>query len=110
MVFKALCIVAYPILYNIKKDIHGIIMRFLELREREVINSNDCKRLGYVADIEFNCCTGQIEAIIVPGPGKLFACLGSSTEYYIPFCKVIRVGPDIILVDIDECQCRNAYD
>ena len=46
-------------------------MRLCELREKEVINSCDCKRLGCVVDIEFDCSSGQIEALIVPGPGKI---------------------------------------
>lgn len=45
-------------------------MRFCELREKEVINCCSCKRLGCVADIEFDPCSGTIEAIIIPGPGK----------------------------------------
>ena len=56
-------------------------MRFLELKQKEVINCKDCRRLGYVADVEFDPCSGQICAIIVPGPGKLFSCFGSCTEF-----------------------------
>lgn len=81
-------------------------MRFLELREKEVINCKDCRRLGYVADIDFDPCTGSICAIIVPGPGKLFSCFGSCTEYYIKFCNIVRIGPDIVLVDINDCDIR----
>lgn len=76
-------------------------MRFMELRQKEVINCRDCKRLGYVADIEFDCKTGCIHALIVPGPGKIFGCFGSCTEYCIRFCDVVRIGPDIILVEVD---------
>lgn len=75
-------------------------MRFSELREKEVINCKDCKRLGFVADIDFDICTGRIKAIIVPKQGKIFWCFGSMEEYYIEFCNVVRIGPDIILVDI----------
>ncbi len=85
-------------------------MRFLELREKEVINCKNCKRLGFVADIEFNHCNGQIEAIIVPGPGKLFSCFGSCTEFCIKFCNIVRIGPDIILVDIDDRDFHKAYE
>lgn len=81
-------------------------MRFLELRQKEVINCKDCKRLGYVADLEFDCNTGKIIAIIVPGPGRLFSCIGCSTEYYIKACNIVRIGPDIVLVDIDQCDIR----
>ena len=78
----------------------------LELKEKEVINCKDCRRLGYVADVEFDCETGKILAIIVPGPGKLFSCFGSGTEYYIRYCNIVRIGPDIVLVDIDACDIR----
>lgn len=76
-------------------------MRFCELKQKEVINCKDCKRLGFVADIEFDECSGKICAIIVPGPGKFLGCFCSNTEYFIKFCNIIRIGPDIILVDID---------
>ena len=77
---------------------------FENLKEKEVINCKDCSRLGYVADVEFDCETGKILAIIVPGPGKLFSCFGSGTEYYIRYCNIVRIGPDIVLVDIDACD------
>ena len=88
----------------------GFVMRFLELKEKEVINCKDCKRLGYVADIEFDCKTGRIVAIIVPGPGKILSCFGSNSEYYIRFNDIVRIGPDIVLVDIDHCNMHKMHD
>lgn len=76
-------------------------MRFTDLKQREVINCKDCKRLGFVSDIVFDSCNGKVEALVVPGPGKLFGCFCSCTEYVIRFCCIVRIGPDIILVDID---------
>ena len=75
-------------------------MRFCELREKEVINCKDCRRLGYVTDIEFDPCSGKIRAIIVPNQSKSFWCFGVAEEYYIDFCNVVRIGPDIVLVDV----------
>lgn len=77
-------------------------MRIYDLRQKEVINSCDCKRLGFVGDLEINLCDCRITHIIVPGPGKLCGLLGKDMEYVIP-CQCIRqVGPDIILVEIKE--------
>lgn len=76
-------------------------MRFIELKQKEVINCKDCRRLGCVADLEFDQHNGNICAIIVPEAGKFFGCFGSSKEYLIPFCDIIRIGPDIILVDVE---------
>ena len=77
-------------------------MRFLELKEKEVINCKDCRRLGYVADVEFDCETGKILAIIVPGPGCVWGFLGREKEYIIPFCDICQIGDDIILVRLKE--------
>ncbi|MDD6327042.1 MAG: YlmC/YmxH family sporulation protein [Eubacteriales bacterium] len=83
-------------------------MRFLELKEKEVINCKDCKRLGYVADIEFDCNTGKVLAIIVPEVGKLFSCFGAGAEYYIRYCDIVKIGPDIVLVDLEPCDICKA--
>lgn len=76
-------------------------MRFSELKQREVINCKDCKRLGFVSDVIFDSCGGRVESLIVPGVGRLFGCFCSGREYIIPFCHIVRIGPDIILVDLD---------
>ncbi len=77
-------------------------MRLCELREKEVINICDCKRLGCVADIVIDLCHGSLEAIIIPGPGKICGFLGSDSEYIIPFECIKKIGADIILVEICE--------
>ncbi len=77
-------------------------MRLCELCEKDVINVADCKCLGHVLDIELCEKDGRITALIVPGPGKFLGVLGCDFEYVIPWCKVIRIGPDIILVDVCE--------
>lgn len=77
-------------------------VRIFDLRQKEVINSCNCKRLGFVGDVEFDLCTGNIKAIIVPGPASLCGLFGHSSEYIIPFENICKVGPDIILVDINE--------
>ena len=45
-------------------------MRVCELKQKEVINICTCKTLGCPLDVEFNCKTGKIEALIVPVPGE----------------------------------------
>jgi YlmC/YmxH family sporulation protein len=81
-------------------------MRFSVLCEKEVISANDCRCLGNISDIEFNSDCGEITALIVPGPGKYFGLLCRESEYRIPWKKVIRIGPDIILVDFCEQEMK----
>ena len=40
--------------------------RFCELKQKEVINVCDGCRLGYTTDLEFDSCTGNIIALIIP--------------------------------------------
>ena len=77
-------------------------MRISDLKQKEVININDCKRLGFVGDVDFDMETGCMIAIIVPGPGCICGFLGRAQEYVIPFCDICQVGSDIILVDVKE--------
>jgi YlmC/YmxH family sporulation protein len=81
-------------------------MRFSFLCDREVINVNDCKCLGNVRDVEIDTECGKIEALIIPGPGKYMGLFGRDCEFFIPWGKIIRIGPDIILVDFDEKEMR----
>ena len=81
-------------------------MTFCELREKDVINIRDCRRMGHVCDLVFDPKNGCILALIIPGPGKFCSVLGRDTEYIIPWEQVCQIGRDIILVDIDEKECR----
>lgn len=76
-------------------------MRICDLKAKEVINICDCRRLGYVGDVDFDMNTGCLLAIIVPGPGCFCGFLVREKEYIIPFCDIRQVGPDIILVNVD---------
>ncbi len=74
-------------------------MRFCELRQKEVVNLCDGRKLGCVSDVIFDKC-GHIDAIIVPGQGGL-VLFRSGKEIIIPWCKIVRLGDDVILVDIE---------
>ena len=81
-------------------------MRFSDLCNKEVINVNDCRCLGNVRDIEIDIDCGKVIAIIVPGPGKYLGCFVREFDFCIPWVKIIRIGPDIILVDLDEHEMK----
>lgn len=75
-----------------------MICTFNQLRDKEVINLCDGKRLGYVCDAEIDTCSGRICALIVPGAPK---CLGfvRGENLRIPWECVERIGDDLILVN-----------
>lgn len=81
-------------------------MRLCELQRKEVINVCTCKCLGNVIDIELEEQTGCIQAIIVPGPCKVFGMFGHEFEFCIPWKCIVRIGSDIILVEVKEEEIK----
>jgi len=75
-------------------------LNFGDLRRKEVINMRDGARLGCICDLEVDQCSGLIRSIVVPGPPKMWGLLKSDEELVIPFCKINKIGDDVILVDI----------
>jgi len=88
----------------------GYMNRSSDFRQKEVINISDGKRLGFVSDVEIDLEEGRIEAIVLPGVGKLFGILGKENEFIIPWEKIKKIGEDIILVDLDERFIRKYFD
>lgn len=77
----------------------SVMSSFSELRNKEVVNIRDGSLLGCVSDLEFNSCTGEITAIVLPGNGIL-ASLSSKNRVVVPWRDIERIGKDTILVRI----------
>lgn len=74
-------------------------MRINELRDRDVVNVNDGKRLGVINDLDIDIENGNIKAIIVPGAGGFMGVLGRKQDLTIPWEKIVKIGVDTILVE-----------
>lgn len=81
-------------------------MRLHDLKEKDVINMQTCCKIGTVYDIEFDIKSGDVLSIILPGPSK-FCFFGYDCEYIIPWNCICQIGPDIILVNVDQEKCRH---
>ena len=84
-----------------------MISFFSDLRYKEVIDVRSGFRLGYVCDAEYDQTEGRILSLITPGRAKWFGLLGREDDYVLPWSAIVRIGTDIILVDLQEsCQRR----
>lgn len=70
-----------------------------DFRSKSVINLNDAEILGYIRDVELNCDTGAVEAIIIPRRYRLFRRLTGNGDYVIPWKNIVRIGKKIVIVD-----------
>ena len=59
-----------------------VLAKTSELREREVINILDGKKLGFTSDLEIDPGTGKIIALVLPAPGRFRWLLGRNEDYY----------------------------
>jgi sporulation protein, YlmC/YmxH family len=78
---------------------------FCGLREKEVVNTVDGKRLGRIADIAFTC-RGQIYGIIVPGNTRLLKSITGGDALFIPWRNICKIGEDVILVELTAQQAK----
>ncbi len=77
------------------------ITTFSELKRKELINICDGARLGSVCDLELDDCTGVVSALIAPGPSRFMGLFRGAEEIVIPYCKIQKIGGDVILVQAD---------
>lgn len=76
-------------------------LSFKDLKRRDVINVSDGKSLGNITNINLSFPKGVMTGIMVPG--KRVNCITrmfSKGSLYIPDNKIIRIGNDVILVDL----------
>lgn len=81
----------------------GIDYTFCELREKEVVNIADGKKLGRIMDICIHC-SGKVVGIVCPGEKKIFKNFSSGDGIFVPWQSVVRIGDDVILVQL---TCNN---
>ncbi|MBQ8192591.1 MAG: YlmC/YmxH family sporulation protein [Bacilli bacterium] len=70
-----------------------------ELQHKDIINSNDGKVLGHIIDAEINL-EGKILYLIIESKKSLKRIISSSSEIKLSFTDIIKIGEDVILVNI----------
>ncbi len=81
-------------------------IKFTQLQCKEVICVSNGQRLGFVTDVQVEIPSGQVCAIVVPGPCRFLGLTGPREDFIIPWHCIQRIGPDIILVDTQPSDCR----
>ena len=88
-----------------------MLLNTSKLRELDVINVCDGRRLGWMCDFEVDGSCGRICAVFVSE--KYFSICGQKNPLRIPWERVVCIGEDAVLVDCgkdaepcgkEECQ------
>ena len=83
------------------------MIKISDLRNRDVINVVDGKRLGVICDLDLDLENGRITALIVPGASRFFSMFGGNRDFVIPWENIVKIGVDTILVDLPGPIYRN---
>jgi YlmC/YmxH family sporulation protein len=75
------------------------------LKNKEVINICDGRRLGFVIDGQLDISQGRLISVIVPGECN-FLGISKGDNIIIPWNCIERIGDDIILVKVTDMYQR----
>ena len=70
---------------------------FTELKNKEIINVYDGRKLGRVVDLLFDNLNGSVKGIVVPGEKRMFR---RNDDIFVPLEKLKKIGDDVILVNL----------
>lgn len=79
----------------------AVVIKGADLRAREVINIVDGRRLGPMSDVEIDLEQGRVAAIVILGSHRFFGLWGRERDLVISWEQIVKVGVDVILVELD---------
>ena len=79
------------------------MVKISELKQREVISINDGKRLGIVYDVEIDMEKGTIDALVIPGTGRVMGLFSRESDVVVNWESIKKIGTDVILIDGGSC-------
>ena len=74
--------------------------RGIDFKQKEVININNGKILGFTVDVQADFEKGEIHSRVVAKSGKVFTNAAFKSNLTIDWKDIIKIGEDVILVDI----------
>ena len=81
---------------------------FTELRQKDVVNVRDGRRLGKPIDLVLSD-TAIVQALVVPVSGGFLNLLKQEKEgCLVPWNQIMRIGDDVILIDLCESDYPDA--
>ncbi|SHH12180.1 YlmC/YmxH family sporulation protein [Tepidibacter thalassicus] len=86
------------------------MFKISDIMEKEVVNINNGKKLGFINDIELDMNEGKIRSLIIFNENSKMYLLGRGECYSILWNEIVKIGCDTILVNIDQRVELNSMD
>ena len=78
-------------------------LSFSELRAKEVVNTQDGRKLGRICDLVLCYPENKWVGVIVPGSRGF----GKKNELFIEMKNIVKIGEDVVLVNVGVPQKSN---
>ncbi len=78
------------------------MFKISDMMEKEVVNVNNGKKLGFISDIELDMGEGRIKSLIIVNEGSKSYLLSRGEACAVSWNNIIKIGHDMILVKIDQ--------
>lgn len=75
---------------------------YWDLIEKDVVNIKDGEVLGRFDDVEIDLKLGRITAFYIEEASKFMGMLGKSKPRRIKWEEILKIGLDVIIVNVDE--------
>lgn len=77
------------------------------MRTMEVIDVNTGAKIGFIKDIKIDCENQRVISVLLPGEAKGWFAKAEDVE--IPWENIIKVGIDVLLVDLEKESMDKIY-
>jgi YlmC/YmxH family sporulation protein len=75
------------------------------MKMMEVVDINAGAKIGFIKDIKIDCDEHKVLSIILPGETK--GWFSKTEDIEVPWNKIVKIGIDVILVDISGTSNHN---
>gem|GEM_PF-1016558 len=76
------------------------IINLSQLRQMEIIDISEGKRLGFIGDIIFDDDFTKIDSLVIPSQSGFFSIFKRKDDVFIKWNQIKVIGIDIIIVDL----------
>ncbi len=83
---------------------------YMELLEKDIINMKNGEIIGTFDDIEIDVDKGRITAFYIEEGSKFMGVLGKNKSRRIRWEDIIRIGIDVIIINVDDDNNRAIKD
>lgn len=75
---------------------------YWDLVEKDVVNIKSGEVIGRFDDMEIDIKVGKISAFYIEEAGKFMGMLGKSKQRRIKWEEILKIGMDVIIVNVDD--------